>query len=144
MRNSSEIVIIDTGFIVALFNERDEHHGLVKSVAEKIECYHWYTTSFVIQEIFWLLVKRINRTMALKFLETIQSFLLLPELPHDWYQRMLKVLKQYSSAGIDMADASLVLLADQLGTGNIVSVDRKDFTILRWNSSKNLFFNLLY
>jgi len=37
-----------------------------------------------------------------------------------------------------------VLLADELKTGKIVSVDRKDFAILRWNSGKNPFFNLLY
>lgn len=39
---------------------------------------------------------------------------------------------------------TLVVLADQLKTGKIVSVDRKDFSILRWNSGKNSFSNLLY
>jgi predicted nucleic acid-binding protein len=46
MQHPSEIVIIDTGFIVALFNERDEHHKLVKLIAEQIDGCHWYTTSF--------------------------------------------------------------------------------------------------
>lgn len=50
--SSSEIVIIDTGFIVALFNERDEHHKAVKNVAEQIDGFQWYTTSFVVQESF--------------------------------------------------------------------------------------------
>ncbi len=144
MQNSSEIIIIDTGFIVALFNEKDEHHPLVKNIAERIDRYQWYTTSFVIQEIFWLLSKRVNRSLALNFFEAIQGLLLLPELSSDWPQKILKILSQYSSANIDIADASLVILADQLKTGKIVSVDRKDFSILRWNSGKNLFSNLLY
>ena len=98
MQHFSEIVIIDTGFIVALFNERDEHHELVKAIAEQIDNHQWYTTSFVIQEIFWLLTNRRNRSVALNFFETIQGLLLLPELYHDWSQRILKILKQYSSA----------------------------------------------
>ena len=144
MQNFSEIVIIDTGFIVALFNEKDEHHKLVTNIAEQIDRFQWYTTSFVVQEIFWLLTNRINRCAGLKFFETMQGLLLLTELPFDWPQKILKILKQYSSANIDIADASLVILADQLKTGQIASVDRKDFSILRWNSGKNSFSNLLY
>ncbi len=86
----------------------------------------------------------INRSAGLNFFETMQGLLLLPELPVDWPQKVLKILKQYASANIDMADASLVVLADQLKTGKIVSVDRKDFSILRWNSGRNSFSNLLY
>lgn len=83
MQNSSEIVIIDTGFIVALFNEKDEHHKLVKNIAEQIDRCHWYTTSFVVQEIFWLLTSRVNRSTGLNFFETMQDLLLLPELATD-------------------------------------------------------------
>lgn len=144
MQYSSEIVIIDTGFIVALFNEKDEHHKLVKNIAEQIDNFQWHTTSFVVQEIFWLLNNRVNRLVGLKFFEAMQGLLLLPDLPLDWPQKILQILKQYSSANIDIADASLVVLADQLKSGNIVSVDKKDFSILRWNSGKNSFSNLLY
>lgn len=144
MRNSSEIVIIDTGFIVALFNEKDEHHKLVKNIAQQIDRCLWHTTSFVVQEIFWLLTNRVNRSAGLDFFEAMQGLLLLPELPSDWPQKIHKILKQYSSANIDIADASLVILADQLKTGKIASVDRKDFSILRWNSGKSSFSNLLY
>lgn len=83
MRNSSEIVIVDTGFVVALFNERDEHHKLVRSIAEQIDRCHWCTTSFVVQEIFWLLANRINRAAGINFFEAMQGLLLLPELSVD-------------------------------------------------------------
>jgi hypothetical protein len=43
----------------------------------------------------------------------------------------------------NLADASLVVLADHLKTGQIVSVDRKDFAILRWNGGRSHFYNLM-
>lgn len=144
MKCFPEKIIIDTGFIVALFNERDEHHKLVSDTAERIDRCQWYTTSFVVQEIFWLLSNRVNRSCGLKFFQAIQGSLLLPELSPDWPEKILKILTQYSSANIDIADASLVVLADQIKTEKIVSVDKKDFSILRWNSGKNSFSNLLF
>ena len=143
MQYLQDKVIIDTGFIVALFNEKDEHHLRVKHTAEQIEGCTWYTTSFVVQEIFWLLTKRVNRTLGLKFFEAIQGSLLLPDLPLDWPQKILQILKQYSTSKIDIADASLVVLADQIKTGRIASIDTRDFSLLRWNSGKNAFVNVL-
>lgn len=45
-------VIIDTGFVVALFNTKDGYHEAASETAERIGRYKWITTSFVIQEIF--------------------------------------------------------------------------------------------
>jgi predicted nucleic acid-binding protein len=92
--SSSKKILIDTGFIIALFNADDEHHIDAKKTAEKIANLKWY-------------------------------------------------LLRYPSAKIDLADASLVVLADQLKTGRIASVDRKDFSILRWNGGKSHFHNLM-
>ena len=44
---------------------------------------------------------------------------------------------------MDFADASLVVLAEHLGHGQILTVDRRDFDIYRWNGNQsftNLFF----
>ena len=43
---------------------------------------------------------------------------------------------------MDLADASLVALAEHLGHGRILTCDRRDFSIYRWNNN-NLFENLL-
>jgi predicted nucleic acid-binding protein len=135
--------LIDTGFIVALFNADDKHHVDAKNAVEKIKNLKWYTTSFVVQEIFWLLSKRKSSSIACKFLQRVPSLFVLPNLPQDWPSRVSTILLRYSSAKIDLADASLVVLADQLKTGQIVSVDQKDFSILRWNGGKSPFCNLM-
>lgn len=44
---------------------------------------------------------------------------------------------------MDYADASLLILAEHLGHGTILTVDRRDFGIYRWNQI-NPFENLLF
>jgi len=140
---SSKKILIDTGFIVALFNANDEHHIDANKTAERIANLKWYTTSFVVQEIFWMLSKRKSFSDAYGFLEKVPLLFILPNLPQDWPKRISSILLRYRSAKIDLADVSLVVLADQLKTGQIVSVDRKDFSILRWNGGKSHFHNLM-
>jgi predicted nucleic acid-binding protein len=43
---------------------------------------------------------------------------------------------------MDLADASLVLLAEEAGTGDILSTDTRDFGAYRWKNRKP-FKNLL-
>ncbi|NNJ83888.1 MAG: VapC toxin family PIN domain ribonuclease, partial [Gammaproteobacteria bacterium] len=42
--------------------------------------------------------------------------------------------RQYESLPMDFADASLVILAEHLGHGRIVSTDRRDFDAYRWKN----------
>ncbi|HSX37708.1 MAG TPA: PIN domain-containing protein [Chlamydiales bacterium] len=139
----SKKLLIDTGFVVALFNADDEHHANARTIVEKIKELKWYTTSFVVQEIFWLLSQRKSFSIACAFLLKVPSLFVLPNLPQDWPIRVANIVRRYSSAKIDLADASLVVLADHLKTGQIVSIDRKDFSILRWTGGRSHFYNLM-
>lgn len=60
--------------------------------------------------------------------------------PH--FLRMAELIERYGDLPMDMADASLVVLAEQLGHGRILTVDRRDFNVYRWND-RNLFENQL-
>jgi len=51
-------------------------------------------------------------------------------------------LQRYASLPMDLADASLVLLAEHLGRGRILTTDLRDFESYRWKSRKP-FHNLL-
>jgi hypothetical protein len=51
-------------------------------------------------------------------------------------------LKKYRDLPMDLADASLVILAEQLGSGKILSTDTRDFGAYRWKNRKP-FRNLL-
>ena len=48
----------------------------------------------------------------------------------------------YADQPMDLADATLVVLAEQLGDGRILSTDARDFRVYRW-SNRRPFENLL-
>ena len=51
-------------------------------------------------------------------------------------------MTKYRDLPMDLADASLVILAEELGTGRILSTDQRDFGAYRWKNRKP-FRNLL-
>ena len=51
-------------------------------------------------------------------------------------------MRKYSELPMDLADASLVILAEHLGHGRILTTDKRDFNAYRWKERKP-FENLL-
>jgi uncharacterized protein len=56
--------------------------------------------------------------------------------------RMTDLIERYADLPMDLADASLVVLAEQIGHGRILTVDRRDFSVYRWQNNQP-FENLL-
>ena len=56
--------------------------------------------------------------------------------------RLSALMRQYQDLPMDLADASLVLVAEELGEGRIVSSDERDFHAYRWKN-QHPFTNLL-
>ena len=57
-------------------------------------------------------------------------------------ERLVTLMDQYRELPMDLADASLVVLAEQIGSGRILSTDQRDFGVYRWKNRKP-FQNLL-
>jgi hypothetical protein len=55
--------------------------------------------------------------------------------------RIHELMEKYANLPMDLADASLVILAEHLGHGRILSSDVRDFNTYRWSNNK-LFENL--
>lgn len=64
------------------------------------------------------------------------------EIEGNQLAHLLALMRQYSDLPMDYADASLVLLAEHLGHGRIVSTDIRDFRTYRWKN-RQPFENLL-
>ena len=57
-------------------------------------------------------------------------------------ERIVRLLEKYEALPMDLADATLVLLAEWLGHGRILSIERRDFGAYRWKE-RHPFENLL-
>lgn len=56
--------------------------------------------------------------------------------------RIEQLMTKYRDLPMDLADASLVILAETLGHGRILSIDYRDFNTYRWKNTEpfhNLF-----
>ena len=63
-------------------------------------------------------------------------------LQPDHAQKIVQLMQKYGNLPMDLADASLVILAEELGHGRILSVDYRDFNTYRWKNNQpfqNLF-----
>lgn len=136
------MIIADTGFWVALFNPRDTHHHAVRAQLVTFN-EPLITTLPVVTEVCYLLQKRCNQARAITFLNEQRNGLFNLFLIKEIHlTRMAHLMTQYADLPMDLADASLVLLAEELGHGRIVSTDKRDFHTYRWKN-KHPFSNLL-
>lgn len=137
MKNKSSI-IIDTGFIYALCSKKDANHLKAEAAAIKYNGMQWVTTCFVFHELYWLL----GETNPLQIFEAEKAGIFqVIGFDRDHLAKIETHVKKYSDRQIDLADASLIFLAECLGHGNILTTDLNDFTVYRWNRTHS--FNLL-
>ena len=123
------MILVDTGPLVALFDPRDEVHArcveVLKSISEPIA-----TTIPVLTEAVHLLQPGSIGTQRLIDFITgggIEVLFLSDQL----LERALKLMIQYRDAPMDLADASLVAVAEDRNLRTIFTVDRRDFAIYR-------------
>jgi predicted nucleic acid-binding protein len=132
--------------MVALFNEQDScNQQVVQWENEYGDDYQFVTTHAVIQEIYQLLLARVGNRAISEFLKCVkEGWIQVLNLPGEWTQKAINILERFLDKTLDFADISIVILADLVNLGDILTVDRKDFAFLRWGNGKNCFNNLLY
>jgi len=140
---SQNQIIADTGFWVSLANNKDKHHQLAK------KCYQLYyprliTSYFVMGETCHLLLREIGVEAQIKFLQAYQMDMFkIFHLEKQHFPRLVELMQKYKELPMDLADASLVILAEHLEHGQILSTDQRDFNTYRWKQTKP-FENLLF
>ena len=130
-RNS---VIVDTGFWVAIGSTTDRFHDLAIKVGQSLDL-DPVTTWPVITETSYLLQKMQGSQAVDAFLLGVdQSGADIFQLERGYLGRIRQLMKKYADLPMDLADASLVILAEELGHGRILSTDQRDFHAYRWKN----------
>ncbi len=131
MGSASTVLIVDTGPLVAVANERDRDHHRVRVLLEA----HpgpLVTTALVMAEAGWLIRHQLGvgaetalyRAVAGGELHVETLFLV------DW-ARVAELVDVYADIGLDAADASVVAIAERLDQTVIATLDERDFRIVR-------------
>ncbi|NJK51026.1 PIN domain-containing protein [Candidatus Gracilibacteria bacterium] len=136
------MVIVDTGFWLALANQNDIYHSQATTKLSQVK-EPLITTWAVVTETCYLLLTKMGNYAQIRFLNSLSlgAFLVF-DLQPSHSGHICQLMEKYANLPMDFADASLVILAEHLGHGRILSVDRRDFNTYRWKN-KHPFENLM-
>ena len=126
-------VLLDTDVIVALLDRSEGLHEACADAVQQIEA-PLITCEAVIAESCYLLRNLTGASEAV--IENVAAgiFQIPFQLSHE-AAGVRQVLRKYRDRQIDLADACLIRLADEFGTGDILTLDG-DFAIYRWGRNK--------
>jgi hypothetical protein len=125
--------LVDTSFLVAVYNKSDFHHTRCMRVHDVLD-QPMATCEPVIAESSHLLQKVSGAADAI--LASVEEGVLeIPFKLNESAGRVQTILKKYRDTPADFADACLIAMADELDTGDILTLDR-DFAHYRWRRTR--------
>ena len=121
--------ILDTGPWVALIDRSESKHDIcvqwLKSYSGKL-----YSTEAVLTEVLYLLNFSVKaQTAAIDFV--LKSVIELIPASDESLKKVRTLITKYSDLPMDYADATILCLAMDTGIRNVVTFDKRDFSIYR-------------
>lgn len=86
--------------------------------------------ALVVAEASYLVGSRLGPAAEARFLRGIAQIEVEPPTPDDW-DRMAELVDQYADLPLGGTDASVVVLAERLDAGIVVTLDHRHFTVVR-------------
>lgn len=122
-------VLLDTGFWVALLDRSERTHGRCVEVFEDLDAV-LVSTEPVLTETTHLLAASTAAQAACMQFVTRGVVTLVPQST-DSLHRAMDLMQKYSDTPMDLAVATLVVLAEDLGVRDILTLDVKGFSAYR-------------
>jgi uncharacterized protein len=125
------LILVDAGPLVALVDSDDQHHeecvGALRKVREPLatvwpplmEALYLLNDHPIMQNAVWEMVSR--------------GIVGLLRLDRTDIPRMRELMQKYADLPMDVADASLICVAERETIRTIFTVDRRDFSVYRLN-----------
>jgi uncharacterized protein len=124
------LIVCDTGPLVALSNERDEHYLTANNLFRDL---HMAGETLVLpatvlaETCYWLNAHG-GAEVEAAFLDAVaDGTLQLVDLTTEDVERMAELVRQFSSFPLGGTDASVVAVAERLGVREIATFDRRHF-----------------
>lgn len=136
------MIMTDSGFWLALLNKRDKYHQQANAALKELD-EPLMTTWPVVTETTHLLLTRLGSHAQLRFVDNlVKGYVEIFDIGKYHLPRIKTLMKKYDTLPMDLADASLVVAAEELEDGRILSTDLRDFRTYRWKNHQP-FSNLL-
>jgi predicted nucleic acid-binding protein len=129
------MILADTGFFYALLDRDDAWHTRCRDAAVALQ-EGLITTWPVLTEAIHL-IGRLGAEPAIALMEEVaDGDISVWDLTPESRAKVPELMRRYADLPMDLADASLVLLAEFLGHGRILTTDQRDFRAYRWKTRR--------
>jgi predicted nucleic acid-binding protein len=124
-------MIVDTSALLAFFDRSEpDHEATTRAMLDSDE--PLVVSPYVLAELDYLVATRHGKDAELAVLADLAAGAWeLPAFDAADLAVAHRVIAQYADQAIGLADASIVVLADRLGTRSIATLDRRHFEVLR-------------
>ncbi len=126
-----ETVIIDTGIVYALADQKDAWH---KRSVDFVEAFtgRLIIPSTVLPEVSYLINKYLGLEAEVVFINSLANReLLIEHFDVDDLKRCVEILNRYSDVDFGFVDTSLMAIAERMNIHNILTTDRRHFSIVQ-------------
>ncbi|MFQ3646505.1 MAG: PIN domain-containing protein [Anaerolineae bacterium] len=120
-------VLVDSSFLFALVSPNDVEHVRAVSVVQAPRRV-FYIPEIVLAETAYMVRTRISQRAL------VQAVRVLAAGPHELISltkadliRAASIIERYAAADFDLADASLMALAERMSITHVATYDRRDF-----------------
>ena len=128
-------IIVDAGPLIALFDKDDKYHNSVIKFLKTFDG-QLITSWPVITEVTHLLSFNVN--VQIDFLEWLKrEAVTIINLENIHLERIIQLSKKYSDVPMDLADSSLIVIAELTNITDIITID-SDYYIYKTKNKKSL------
>lgn len=137
-----QLVLLDSGPLVGLYNKNDNWHERCKTFFGSEERFDYVLTQAVIAEVIYHIQRGKNAEAAAKavsnFLQGVENHVFkVHEFHNPYYLSRIRHLHGiYRDKKLDFADLSLIVAAEELKIAQIVTVDVRDFSFLKFETKR--------
>jgi predicted nucleic acid-binding protein len=124
------VIVVDTSVIVGYMNATDDAHERVATWLDQVDD-DLATTPLVVAEVDHLVGARGTRAALTALRTDLAAGAYLVEWWPAAIASAVNVAERYADTGLGLADASLVALAERVGTIDIATLDERHFRAVR-------------
>ena len=121
--------IVDTGPLLAAIDRRDPGHASSSEVLRRRDL-DLLIPALVVAEVSWFAAARLGPRGEALFVRSLRDLNVEAPHPADW-PIIADLVERCGDFPLGTVDASIVVLADRLGTDLIVTLDRRHFSAIR-------------
>jgi len=125
------VLVVDTGPLVATADRADKDHHACRALLED-DTGPLVTTALVIAEAAYLIDRQLGpQAEASLYTSVIGGQLEVASLDQDDWERIRELVTAYADLRLGGTDASVITLAERLGTTRIATLNHRHFTVVR-------------